>query len=193
MNERIKFTEARFEGGYLQFKPADPEDTYAARWLGSKIQDGKKYVINVTEYRQKRSNDANAYAWVLIDKIAEKLPFLSREDVYRDHIRAIGGVSEIFAMPPGAVRKFREAWSKNGVGWQVDSAGTTPDGLENVIAYYGSSTFDTAQMSRFIDSLIQDAKALDIETMPPDKLEGLLNSWTEKHASYADETARRIR
>lgn len=177
MNERIKFSEAKFEGGYLQFKPLDPEDAYTARWLGAKLEDGKQYAIDVKEYRRRRSHDANAYAWVLIDKIAEKLPFTNRVDVYRDHIRAIGGVSEILTMPPEAVQRFRQTWEKNGIGWQVDSIGTTPDGRENVVAYYGSSTFDTAQMARFIDSLIEDAKALEIETMPPDKLEGLLNQW----------------
>ena len=50
----------------------------------------------------------------------------------------------------------------------------------NVILYYGSSTFDTRQMSRLIDNLIQDAKAVGIETMPPDKLAALLGEWEGK-------------
>ena len=37
-------------------------------------------------------------------------------------------------------------------------------------------------MSRLIDHLIQDAKALDIETLPPWQLEGLLSQWEEAAA-----------
>ena len=43
--------------------------------------------------------------------------------------------------------------------------------------YYGSSVFDSKEMSRFIDNLIAEAKALGIETMPPDKLNALLEAW----------------
>ena len=32
-------------------------------------------------------------------------------------------------------------------------------------------------MARLIDNLIQDCKALDIETLPPDKLELLKEEW----------------
>lgn len=44
-------------------------------------------------------------------------------------------------------------------------------------AYHGSSTYDTAQMSRLIDNIVQDCKALGIETMTPDKLSILKEEW----------------
>jgi hypothetical protein len=47
------------------------------------------------------------------------------------------------------------------------------NGCTNVILYYGSSTYNTAQMSLLIDHLVQDAKALGIETMTPQELEAL--------------------
>ena len=50
-----------------------------------------------------------------------------------------------------------------------------------VFLYSGSSEFDTAQMSRLIDNIVQDAKALGIETMPPKDLDALLEHWGEKH------------
>ena len=44
---------------------------------------GKDVEITVKKYRQKRSLDANGYAWVLIDKIAAKIcahkPIRSRD------------------------------------------------------------------------------------------------------------------
>ena len=44
------------------------------------------------------------------------------------------------------------------------------EGFTNVILYYGSSVYDTKQMSQLIDHLIQDARALGIETLPPEEL-----------------------
>lgn len=51
------------------------------------------------------------------------------------------------------------------------------NGFTNVLAYYGSSYYNTAEMSKFIDSIVQECKQLDIETMTPKELESLLQSW----------------
>lgn len=124
--------------------------------------------VKVTRYRKKRSLDANAYAWVLIDKLAEA----TGEDkaiVYRHAIKSIGGVSDIVAVTDEAVDKFRRNWEKQGLGWQTDIF-DSKDGYKRVIVYYGSSTYDTKQMSQLIDNLVQDAQALGIETLPPAEL-----------------------
>ena len=47
----------------------------------------------------------------------------------------------------------------------------------NVNLYYGSSTYDKPTMSRLIDNIVQDAKALDIETLTPDELERMREEW----------------
>ena len=47
----------------------------------------------------------------------------------------------------------------------------------NVTLYYGSSTYDTKQMSRLIDNIVQDCQAVGIETLTPDKLALLLEEW----------------
>lgn len=39
----------------------------------NKIDPEKQYVVEVKQWRKGRSNDANKYAWVLCQKIAEKL------------------------------------------------------------------------------------------------------------------------
>lgn len=61
----------------------------------------------------------------------------------------------------------------------VDS---TLDGCKKVFAYYGSSTYDTKEMSRLIDSVIQDCAALQIETIPPSELDMLLKEWGKSSA-----------
>ena len=58
----------------------------------------------------------------------------------------------------------------------------------NGILYYGSSVFSSSTMSRLIDNLIQDAKAVGIETMPPDKLAALLGEWEGKREKNLKQT-----
>ena len=133
--------------------------------------------VTVKKYRHRRSLDANAYSWVLIDKIAQRMK-LTKSQVYKDHIRAIGGVSETVCVQDRAVDRLREAWSKNGLGWQTETFPSKIDGCTNVTLYYGSSTYDTKQMSDLIDALVQSCKALGIETMPEEELESLIGGKT---------------
>ena len=132
--------------------------------------------VTIKKARKKRSLDANAYAWVLMDKLAAVLGY-KKEDIYRYAIRNIGGNSDTVCVQNRAVERLRESWSRNGIGWVSEIMPSKIDDCTNVILYYGSSTFDSYQMSRFIDLLVQDCKSCGIETMPPDKLEALLNEW----------------
>ena len=68
----------------------------------------KQYELK--EYKPKRSNDANAYAWVLLGKLQDKLN-IKKEEIYRDLIKNIGSY-EIVPIKNEAVKKFRQEWSK---------------------------------------------------------------------------------
>ena len=131
--------------------------------------------VEIKKWRKPRSRDANAYAWVLIDKIAAALS-LDKAEVYREAIREIGGVSDTVFVQDVAVQKLCEGWEHNGIGWQTETFPSKIEGCTNVILYYGSSTYDTKQMSLLIDHLVAEAKAIGIETMPPDKLDALLGT-----------------
>ena len=172
----LTFSEAKIQtdgGMWLCLKVNEP--AIASRFVLE--HKPRKYACEIKEYREKRSLDANAYAWVLIDKIATAIRS-SKTEVYRAAIRDIGGVSDIVCVKDSAVEKLRQGWSKNGIGWQTESEPSKIPGFSRVVLYYGSSAYDTAQMSQLIDHLVQDAKAIGIETLPPDKLEGLLSEWT---------------
>ena len=47
----------------------------------------------------------------------------------------------------------------------------------NVVLYYGSSEYDTAQMSRLLDAIIREAKLQNIETATPEELARLKENW----------------
>lgn len=137
---------------------------------------GKDLDIAIKPYRRRRSLDANAYAWVLIGKIAAAVG-MSRESIYREAIRQIGGVSEIVCVKDEAVDKLRRSWAKNGIGWHTETLPSKLEGCTNVILYFGSSVYDTVQMSALIDRLMTDARELGIETMTPAQIENLMNLW----------------
>ncbi len=54
------------------------------------------------------------------------------------------------------------------------------EGCVNVVLYYGSSTYDTKQMSSLIDQLIFDAKELGIETATPQELARYKEEWAHR-------------
>lgn len=71
------------------------------------LKDKDKLSVEIKPYRPKRSLDANAYFFVLADKLASKL-HITKEDVYREAIRDIGGVSETVCVKNQAVKRLCE-------------------------------------------------------------------------------------
>lgn len=128
--------------------------------------------IEVKVHHKKRSLDANAYCWKLIDQIAAKTGSLKVE-VYREAIRDIPGVSYIGCYPNDKVEGVCRCWSRNGLGWFAETMPSKLDGCTNVILYYGSSEYNTWQMSRLIDRIVEEAKELGIETMTPEQVKSL--------------------
>lgn len=132
--------------------------------------------VDLKKYRQKRSLDANSYCWVLLDKLAETTG-RGKTDLYRHYIKDVGGNSETVCVVDKAAEKLREGWEHNGLGWATDTMPSKLNGCTNVILYYGSSTYDTAQMARLIDLIVQDCRALGIEILPPYKLAAMVEEW----------------
>lgn len=153
----------------------EPEDKQAVIDLVKKINEGKrKYTLSMNPVKRQRSLSANAYAWVLMQKIAEVLR-TSKEEVYRQEIQKVGSFNIVRVMSYAAER-FVERWHANGLGWVAEPMSTDGE-TTDIAAYYGSSTYDRFEMGRLIDDLVEEAKGLGIETMTPTELEGLKESW----------------
>lgn len=125
----------------------------------------KPLTVTVKEFRQKRSLSQNAYLWVLLDQIAAKIN-RCKEDIYKDYVKHYG-VFEPLPIRNDAVERFKNNWSKNGLGWFCEDLGeSTLNGFTRLNAYYGSSTYTTAEMKRVIDAVILDCEELGIQAMP---------------------------
>lgn len=142
------------------------------------LKNEDKLNIELKKYRKKRSNDANAYAWVLLRELQDVLN-VPKEEIYRDLIRNIGSY-EIVPVKNEAVEKFRQAWSKNGLGWITETMKSKLEGFTNVVTYYGSSTYNTKEMTRLIDLIVEECKQFGIEIKPQSEIDSLLNEWDKK-------------
>lgn len=136
----------------------------------------KPHTAELKEQRKKRSLDANAYLWVLMDKLSVALR-RPKVELYQRLIQDVGGVSETVCVQDKAVEKLRSGWEHNGLGWVTDTTPSKLEGCTNVILYYGSSTYDTKQMARLIDLVITECKEQGIETMTPEELARLKEDW----------------
>lgn len=132
--------------------------------------------VEIKRWRKRRSLDANAYFWVLCGKLAEKTG-QAKHDIYRTIIRDIGGNCETVCVPEAGAQKFQQGWEHNGIGWVTDTMPSKLPGCVNVQLYYGSSTYDTAQMSRLIDLTIAECRAQGIETLTPEELARMKEDW----------------
>ena len=143
----MKIFGARYEKGELHLKCEPPDGLKFVYGF----KEGLYEILPQKKEKKHRSLDANAYAWVLIDQ-AEEVPLDQVESFIRD-------------------------WVGNHLGRQVKIFDAYRMGAVNIIRVYGSSDYDTAQMARFIDGLVQDAQALGIETKDPGYIKSLLDSW----------------
>jgi hypothetical protein len=138
--------------------------------------NGKPYTAEIKEYRQKRSLDANAYAWKLMDELAQAIRS-TKEEVYRRAIQEVG-IFRDFHLKENEVQPFCRLWERQGTAWMTERLDYQQDGNNAVIrAYYGSSVYNTRQMARLIDCIVEDCKAVGVETLPPEKLEALKKDW----------------
>ena len=136
--------------------------------------------VEIKKYSKRRSMDANNLCWSIIDQIAAKT-CKKKSEVYREAIKDIGGVSDIVCVRNFAVQKLIKGWTSKGLGWQAETEPSRLPGCTNVTLYYGSSVFDTKQMSNLIDSLIQDAHAVGIVTAAQSDIDRALELWDKKY------------
>jgi len=163
-----------------------PEDyetmTYVEPFFGSGAVFFRKKLSKIeTTNRQKRSLDSNAYCWILCQKMAEVLSkdkgrIYTKEDMYKTAIREVGQF-ETLAVMEDAAEQFIKVWNSRGLGWHAEEMDSKIAGCKKVIAYYGSSCYDTKAMSVLIDYIVQEAKELNIETMTPQELSLMKQEW----------------
>lgn len=173
----VEFTSASLmQMGGKSYLMLELADTYIAKAFLATLEAGKRYIAELGIKRKKRSLDANGYFWCLLDKLAPVLQ-LPKTEVYRRYVKEIGGNTETVCIPTAGVESLCSGWGRGQIGWITDTTPSKIPGCTNVILYYGSSTYNTAQMARLIDFAVEDCKENNIETATPEELARLKEKW----------------
>lgn len=175
MSTIIKFDHAEIKDGWLCLKPCDYVDTVNAKAFCFGFKG--VYDAELKKHYNKRSLNSNNYAWKLITEIGNVLR-QDKEAVYLELLKRYGqggavSVQERFADNFKRTYKYHESLGKsllNGVMW------------EHFRFWIGSSQYNSQEMSIFIEGIVDEAKALDIETLTPDELARMNLEWDNEGA-----------
>ena len=134
------------------------------------LQQDRDKMFVIEEYKEKRSLNANNYTWLLITKIAEKLN-MSKEECYLKMLIDYGQsemVSVISDIDVNGFFKYYKEFGKSKLNGKW---------FTHYKVYKGTSEYNTKEMSKFIDGVVQEAEQLDIETKTPSEIERLKRMW----------------
>lgn len=134
------------------------------------FKQDKTKQYEVKEHKEKRSLNANNYAWKLITEIADVMK-LSKEEVYIEMLKIYGQSEMVSVLADIDVSKYFKYYSEAGESILKGKK------FKHYKVYMGSSEMNTKQMSILIDGIVQEAKQLDIETMTPEQLSRLKEEW----------------
>lgn len=179
MEFRGKLKGYRQENGELvcSFTVESPSLTTLVQQDFANAENGVTLTVKATKYRPKRSLNANAYAWTLMSKIAQKMtPPLTKDEVYEMMLNDYGTpkVDEdgqaIGIMIP----------TKHNIGnipghWKLVEA--KPNGFSMYALMKGSSDYNSQEMAKFIEGVVFEAKELGIETATPDEIKRMSELW----------------
>lgn len=131
-----------------------------------------KLSVKIDKFREKRSLNANNYAWKLMTEIGNRTR-QSKEDVYFLMLKRYGQSEMISVMahiPIGEYVKHCEEAGESTLNGKL---------FKHYRVYKGSSEFNTEEMSIFIDGIVSEAKDLGINTDTPEQIAKMKDLWGE--------------
>lgn len=144
----------------------------AVKNLFDELHETEKLSIKIDKYREKRSLNANNYAWKLLTEIGNVLRS-SKDEVYLEMLKRYGQseiISVLAHIPIGEYVKYCEEAGESTLNGKL---------FKHYKAYKGSSEFDTREMSIFLDGVVSEAQELGIDTMTPNEIAKLKSLWGE--------------
>lgn len=136
------------------------------------------YDLSLHQEKKKRTLSQNAYYWKLLEQMAVK-SHVAKAEIHNTNLRHLGLVLRISDKPVYILLPDSEKAEKevlNAITYHLAPRSETKVGTDGKIYRWyvmlrGSSQMDVQEMSALVDFAVQDAKALGIETLPPEELE----------------------
>ncbi len=145
-------------------------EEHAAKCLFDDLHEAEKLSIKIDRYREKRSLNANNYAWKLLTEIANVMRS-SKEEIYLLMLKRYGQSEILSVLAHIPIEKY--------VKYCEEAGESTLNGklFKHYKVYKGSSEFDTREMSIFLDGVVSEAKELGIPTETPNEIARLKSLW----------------
>ncbi len=142
----------------------DAEQSASARKLYNKCreyQNSKKkaaLLLKIEEWHNPRTLSQNAAMWLMLEQMAEKLK-TSKDELYIDMLDQYGKFTHIIVKPE-AVEAVKKEWRT-----VRDLGEVTVNGKNGVQlqCYFGSSGYNTVEMSRLFEGVLHEARELEID------------------------------
>ena len=130
----------------------------------------KPLTVQVKEYREKRSLNANNYMWYLVTEIANELR-ADKDDIYLTMLKRYGQSQIISVLDSVNLSQYIKYYEECGE--------STLNGklFKHYKVYKGSSEFDTKEMSILVDGVVSEAKGLGIQTLEELELKKIIDAW----------------
>ena len=141
----------------------------------NKIKDIDNLDIIIKKHRNKRSLDANAYLWLLLQKMAEVLES-DKDTLYLDMLGKYGVFTHLI-VKENVVDRIKAEWRLVKELGPVNVNGNTGIQLQ---CYFGSSTYDTKEMSVLLNGVINECHDLNIETKKQDEMDKMIMEWAKE-------------
>lgn len=137
--------------------------------------EGKKIVCDLKKHSEKRSLTANAFFWKLCTLIAEKCG-TDKDSIYELMIKTYGQYTDI-ECEPNALEPVKRLFRFSEVLREdfIDYGGKV-----TLRGYFGSSSYDSKEMSILINGVKQECEDLDIETWSQEEVDRLIEEWERK-------------
>lgn len=147
-------------------------EEHTAKLLFNDLHKADKLSIKIDKYREKRSLNANNYAWKLLGDIGNKLR-ANKEDLYLEMLRRYGQSEIISVLPHVSISEYVKYYDEAGESILNGQL------FKHYKAYKGSSEFDTREMAILLDGIVSEARELGIPTETPEQIAKLKNLWGE--------------
>ena len=136
-------------------------------------QNDESIIYEIKEKKEKRSLNANNYAWSLMTQIGDKLK-MSKEEVYLKMLADYGQSEMISVLSDIDITGYFKYYKEFG------KSKLNGKWFTHYKIYKGTSEYNTKEMSIFIDGIVQEAEQLDIETKTPEELDRLKRLWNNE-------------
>ena len=129
------------------------------------LEDGK-YTVELKKYRKGRSLDQNAYFWKLVGEIAKKEDgdLRNKDTLYLHLLKMAGAKYEVLYLQEEALNSLLEFDVIKNCSI-VNRKVINNVSMVTAYVFYGSSRFDTKEMSDLIDTTLRYASEVGVENV----------------------------